>query len=136
MNFDLLTMMEHKPPMLLVDEIQEAGDDYIVTAFSVRPDTLFLDGGVLRTEALAEVMAQSVAALNAYKAWKNGKPSEKGFLVMLKKVVFSGEAAVGDTLRCRMEITDFLAQTYIANGQVCKEGRVIADGEIRIYAWG
>jgi predicted hotdog family 3-hydroxylacyl-ACP dehydratase len=82
-------------------------------------------------------MAQSVAAFNAYTAWKNNEPAERGFLVGLKKIIFSGEADVnaGDTLLCRAEITDFLAQTYIAKGQIFKEGKVIADGELRIYAW-
>ena len=135
MTFDLKAAMTHKPPMLLIDEVKEAGDNYVVTAFNVRPDNIFLDGDVLAVEALAEIMAQSVAAFNAHKAWKNNVPPEKGFLVGLKNVIFSGEAAIGDSLSCRIDITDFISQTYIAACSVAKAGKIIAAGEIRIYAW-
>jgi len=135
MSFDLRAAMAHTPPMLLVDEVTETGDNFAVTVFTVREDNIFLADGVLAREALAEIMAQSVAALNAHTAWKNNTPAGKGFLVGLKNIVFSGDARTGERLTCRVEIADFLAKTYIANAQIFGKDGVIAGGEIRIYAW-
>jgi predicted hotdog family 3-hydroxylacyl-ACP dehydratase len=127
--------MAHTPPMLLVDEVKGTGDNFAITAFTVLPENIFLVGGVLAREALAEIMAQSIAALNAYTAWKNNTPAGKGFLVGLKNIVFSGDVYTGDVITCRAEITDFLAKTYIANAEIAGKDGIIAKGEIRIYAW-
>ncbi|MDR0735069.1 MAG: hypothetical protein LBG16_05260 [Elusimicrobiota bacterium] len=136
MTFDLKAAMAHKPPMLLVDKISGSGENWAETSFKIKPDNIFLDeAGCLRREALAEVMAQTLAAFNAFKAAKGGHGGQKGFLVGLKDVSFFSDAFAGDDLRCRVEIVDFLSQTYIARGNVYRDAQKLAAGEIRIFVF-
>jgi predicted hotdog family 3-hydroxylacyl-ACP dehydratase len=137
MVFDLKAVMAHKPPMLLVDDILEAGEDTAVTAFKIKGDNIFLkESGLLARTALIEIMAQSLAAMNAYKAYKNGKAEEKGFLVMLKDIAFYGDAFAGEDLICRVEVSDVISQTYIARCAIYKEETALARGELRIFSFG
>jgi predicted hotdog family 3-hydroxylacyl-ACP dehydratase len=136
MTFDLKAAMAHKPPMLLIDEIKSSGGNWAETSFKINPDNIFLEAGCLRREALAEIMAQTLAAFNAFNAAKYGGPSgRKGFLVGLKNITFSGDAFACDDLRCRVEIVDFISQTYIARGAVYKDAQKLAEGEIRIFVF-
>ena len=136
MSFNLKAAMAHKPPMLLVDEIISSGGNCAETSFKIKPDNIFMEAGCLRREALAEIMAQTLAAFNAFKAaGSGGQAGEKGFLVGLKNISFFGDAFAGDDLRCRVEIVDFLSQTYIARGAVYKGMHKLAEGEIRIFVF-
>ncbi|MDR1124090.1 MAG: hypothetical protein LBL61_05825 [Elusimicrobiota bacterium] len=137
MSFDVKVVMAHKPPMLLVDEIISSGGNWAETSFKIKPDNIFLDEtGLLQRPVLAEIMAQTLAAFNAFNAANgNGQIGGKGFLVGLKSISFSGDAFAGDELRCRVEICDFLSQTYIARGAVYKGSQKLAEGEIRIFVF-
>ena len=124
-------IMLHEPPMLLVDEVLKYQTNSIKTSFTIKEDNIFLtEKKTLLPSALAEVMAQSIAALNAITSKEKAK---KGFLVMLKNITFSGEAKLGDILTCQATIVDFVAQTYIANCEIKNQTNLLAKGEIRIF---
>lgn len=136
MAFNLKTVMAHKPPMLLVDELLEVQDGCAVTCFLIKEDNIFLNkDGLLAREALAEIMAQSFAALNAYNGAKENKKEEKGFLVGLRNIVVHADARLGDSLKCRVRAVDFIAQTYIVEGQIFKDDVLLAEGELRLFTF-
>jgi predicted hotdog family 3-hydroxylacyl-ACP dehydratase len=136
MNFDLKAVMAHKPPMLLVDKILKAEKGVAATAFKIKEDNIFLgDQGILSREALIEVMAQSLAALNGHNSFTEGKEIAKGFLVGLKNINFYADAYVGNELICNVKIIDFISQTYIAQAEVFHNATLLANGELRIFAF-
>ena len=126
-------IMLHEPPMLLVDEVLSYDKNLINTSFKIKEDNIFLtEKKTLLPSALAEIMAQSIAALNAITSKEKAK---KGFLVMLKNITFLQEAKLGDTLNCEAEIVDFVAQTYIAKCEIKNQTNILAEGEIRIFTF-
>ncbi|MDR0646515.1 MAG: hypothetical protein LBG46_06140 [Elusimicrobiota bacterium] len=135
-SLDLKAVMAHKPPMLLVDKINKAEKDFAVTAFKVKEDNIFLtEENILSREALIEIMAQSLAALNGYNAFAEGKKAEKGFLVYLKNINFYADARAGDELTCNVKVIDFVARTYIAQAEIFNNAILLADGELRIFTF-
>ncbi|MDR0953131.1 MAG: hypothetical protein LBM71_02930 [Elusimicrobiota bacterium] len=138
MPFDLKTAMAHRAPMLMVDELLEVDKDTALTSFEVKADNIFLDGssGLLERSALIEIMAQALAAKSAFKAYQDGLPTQKGFLVVLKNIDFLDDAKLGDTLKCQVKVADFISQTYIANCKITNNaGKTLAAGELRIYSF-
>ncbi|WP_428898336.1 3-hydroxymyristoyl/3-hydroxydecanoyl-(acyl carrier protein) dehydratase [Parelusimicrobium proximum] len=135
MDFDLKTAMLHRPPMLLVDSLEEAGADFAAAKFKITEDNIFLEGGVFAREALAEVCAQTLAAFNAYNSAKAGKETGKGFLVGLRNFNFYKDAAAGDELSCRIKITDYLSQTFISQAEIYAGSEKLAEGELRIFTF-
>lgn len=138
MDIDITDLMLHKKPMLLVDKILQATDKSVVTSFEIKSDNIFLNKkNVLSRTAQIEIMAQSLAALNAFGSNKNNEPTKKGFLVMLKNINFFNDAKCDDIVECNVDIVDFLAQTYIAKCKLVKQQdkTTLCEGEIRIYTF-
>ena len=136
-QIDIKQLMLHRPPMLLVDKVLEIKGDFARTSFEIKPDNIFLNkNNVLERTAQIEIMAQALAASNAYNSKINNKPTQKGFLVMLKNINFYNDAKCGDILECHINIVDFIAQTHIAQGKLFnQEGTLLCEGEIRIYCF-
>lgn len=136
MKFELKNVMAHKPPMLLVDALTLAEDTRAKAVFSVKEDNIFLDEhGALAREALVEIMAQTLAGFNAYKAHIENKPAQKGFLVGLRGIVLHADARAGDTLESEIEISDFIAGTFIAKGKIYNASALLCEGELRIFTF-
>lgn len=136
-GINITKLMLHRPPMLLVDKVHEIKGDFARTSFEIKPDNIFLNkNNVLERTAQIEIMAQALAASNAYNSKINNKPTQKGFLVMLKNITFFADAKCGDILECHINIVDFIAQTHIAQGKLFnQEGTLLCEGEIRIYCF-
>lgn len=138
METDITKLMLHRPPMLLVDKVLEViNGKFARTLFEIKSDNIFLDkNNVLKRAAQIEIMAQALAAANAFDSKQNNKPTQKGFLVMLKNINFYNDAKCGDILECHINIVDFIAQTHIAQSKLFKQdGTLLSEGEIRIYCF-
>jgi len=136
-GINITKLMLHRPPMLLVDKVLEVNGDFARTSFEIKPDNIFLDkNNVLKRSAQIEIMAQALAASNAFDSKQKNKPTQKGFLVMLKNITFFADAKCGDILECHINIVDFIAQTHIAQGKLFNQaGTLLCEGEIRIYCF-
>lgn len=136
-GINITKLMLHRPPMLLVDKVLEVDGDFARTSFEIKPDNIFLDkNNVLKRSAQIEIMAQALAASNAFDSKQKNKPTQKGFLVMLKNITFFADAKCGDILECHINIVDFIAQTHIAQGKLFNQnGTLLCEGEIRIYCF-
>ena len=68
MEIDITKLMLHRPPMLLVDKVLEVvNGKFARTLFEIKSDNIFLDkNNVLKRSAQIEIMAQALAAANAY----------------------------------------------------------------------
>ena len=137
MEIDITKLMLHRPPMLLVDKVLEVDGDFARTSFEIKHDNIFLDkNNVLKRSAQIEIMAQALAASNAFDSKQKNKPTQKGFLVMLKNITFFADTKCGDILECHINIVDFIAQTHIAQGKLFNQnGTLLCEGEIRIYCF-
>jgi predicted hotdog family 3-hydroxylacyl-ACP dehydratase len=138
MEIDITELMLHRQPMLLVDKVLEVvNGKFAKTLFKIKPDNIFLDkNNVLKRTAHIEIMAQALAAANAFNSKLNNKPAQKGFLVMLKNINFFADAKCNDILECHISIADVIVQTHIAQGKLFKQdGTLLCEGEIRIYCF-
>jgi predicted hotdog family 3-hydroxylacyl-ACP dehydratase len=81
LNIPALELVPHRPPMLLIDSLIEAGEDYSICTASIRLDSVFLgDEGVPAITGI-EYMAQAVAAHGGYLDRLKGEAVKVGFLL-------------------------------------------------------
>jgi predicted hotdog family 3-hydroxylacyl-ACP dehydratase len=82
LRFAVAELLPHAGDMVLLDEVLEVGEDYIVTGLAVRNDGLFLwpDHTVPAWVGL-EYMAQTVAAFSGYWRKRQGQAIDLGFLL-------------------------------------------------------
>jgi predicted hotdog family 3-hydroxylacyl-ACP dehydratase len=97
-------LVPHAKPLLLVDEVLEAGEEHIVCRVLVRDDGLFNRHGIVPGWLGMEYMAQTVAAFSGWRNWKERQPVKVGLLLGTRRYSTSGAGyRVGDELTVRAE---------------------------------
>lgn len=128
---DARSLVPHKPPMVMVDEVLSSGQTSEVLAV-IRPDNRFLDdGGVLDRAALPELVSQAGAAADAF---RNDGAVKPGMLVGCRKIEYFRDIRVGDRLVVSLEETAALDGWHIVAFNVVKEGEpgTVASGELKL----
>jgi predicted hotdog family 3-hydroxylacyl-ACP dehydratase len=77
----VLGYLPHRPPMVLIDELVEAGDDYAVSRLMVKENTPFMTPQGLPAWAGIELMAQTISLFAGVRGKKHGLPPKVGFLL-------------------------------------------------------
>lgn len=81
MQYDILELVPHAPPMSLLDRLTLCDADNVVAEVSITDDTLFLENDVVGSWVGIEYMAQAIAAWAGYHAREAGNPVKIGFLL-------------------------------------------------------
>ena len=92
-------IMPHRPPMILLDRVEDAGEGYLRCSVTLREDSPFIEGGTASPVIATEYMAQCVAAHSGYKAVRRGDPVRIGYLLGTRSLELGVEALhVGEKL--------------------------------------
>jgi predicted hotdog family 3-hydroxylacyl-ACP dehydratase len=97
-------LLPHKPPMIVVDAVSDAGEDWVEAVVAVTPEhPLFeADEGGLPGWTLIELMAQTIALYGGLKAQALGEPVRIGYLLGTRRLTLNRTLfAPGETLRIR-----------------------------------
>ena len=78
---DLESLMVHRAPMLLIDELLEYGENHATTEVWIKPDMLFVQEQGLPCWVGIELMAQTVSLLAGVRGKYSGHPPQIGFLL-------------------------------------------------------
>lgn len=83
MTTPIASLLPHAPPMLLLDDLIDHGDDFTVAASVIRPDHPFFDAGegAVPAHVGIELMAQTCGAFSGLRARAAGHPPVLGFLL-------------------------------------------------------
>jgi len=135
MAADLL--VPHRQPLCLVTRLLEFSGQRGIVEAVIGPENIFLnEDGTLPPLILVELIAQASAAVKGYNDLRQGNEIKKGFLVDIREMRFTGTCLTGDILLIRVEIVRTFSGFSIINGEVDRNGEVIASGTLKILVPG
>jgi predicted hotdog family 3-hydroxylacyl-ACP dehydratase len=91
--------LPHRPPMLLIDHIDEITPRSALCRTTLRPDCVFVRDGAVHPSAMIEFVAQVCAVAASGATRHSGAPPRLGVIVSCREITFAVEHfAVGDEL--------------------------------------
>jgi len=131
---EIMKLLPHRYPFLLVDKIMEIGDDYIVGIKNLTFNELLFQGhfpgnpifpGVLQMEALAQT-----GGILALKLQNNPTGWDTYFLKM-NNVKFKNMAVPGDTLIMKMQLVEPIRRGIVhMKGIIYVGDKIISEGDL------
>jgi len=97
-------LLPHTTPMVLVDEVTELSDKRATCRLTLRPDSMFVEGGQVPGLVCIEYMAQAIGLYVGKKSLDRGEPIRIGFLLGTREMsVDVDHFDVGDELTLTAE---------------------------------
>lgn len=130
---NILSLLPHRPPFVMVDELLFADGSSARTSYRVSPDNLFVENGKWNEAGLLENMAQTVAAGAGYMAKSRNEAVQVGFIGGVKNFVVGDLPCLGDELITETVVTDDVFNMVRVEGRVHNKGKLIASCELNIF---
>jgi 3-hydroxyacyl-[acyl-carrier-protein] dehydratase len=128
-----ISLLPHRPPMLLVDELLERSGDRAV-GLAITPQAgICTDPKYDFPEIFVEVIAQTVAMANGFDALTSGQEINDGMLVGIDSFRFVGEVEPASRLRVVTEKTFEFGAVKIIHGEIFCEDQLVAQGDIKVW---
>lgn len=127
-------LVPHRPPILLVNSIIDFKGETGIIETVIEPDNIFLGAdGSLPEVAMIEILAQASAAVKGYSDLKQGNDIKKGFLVDIRRTIFSGKCYKGEVLHSSIEIAKSFSGFSVVNGRLDRAGDELATGTFKLW---
>jgi 3-hydroxyacyl-[acyl-carrier-protein] dehydratase len=129
---EIMEIIPHRPPFLLVDRILEMDDKHAIGIKQVTVNEPFFVGhfpgnpimpGVLQIEALAQVGAVAVLHQPAYRG-------KLALFARIENARFFKPVVPGDTLRLEVELTALRGRVGKGHAQASVDGQPVAEADI------
>ena len=127
-------LIPQQSPMRIIDTLERVGERTAETSVTIRDDMPFIKNDkTIDGIVYAELLAQSIAALNGFKELTSSDKKTEGFLLGAKNLEILGKARVGDKLRISVFKHARFGDFGIIKGTVSRNGELLAQGEIKIW---
>jgi predicted hotdog family 3-hydroxylacyl-ACP dehydratase len=131
---ELLALVAHRGPMLLLDSVTSHGERAIACTASIGDDHAFLDDGKVDVLLCIELVAQAVAAYVGHRDLAAGRAPKIGFLVSCREASFEVPALLpGDALAIEARHVWGDGEAGSFKGTVSRGGLTIATVELGVY---
>ncbi len=132
MDVDVLQLLPQRPPFIMIDHLTHFDRIFTSTCFTVRPDNVFVEDGILNPCALVENIAQTCAARMGYVNLVNSDNVKLGFIGSVKHLVVARDVKVGETLHTTIEVVQEVLQLTLVNATIKIDGVVVVEAEMKI----
>lgn len=136
-EYNILELIPHKPPMVMVDRLLLCDESRTVTTLNIGKNILFSDNGHFSAAGMIENMAQTAAArigwLMKEKAGGEAIKAPIGVIGGLKnfRLYFNPEA--GSDLVTTIHVEHEMLMATIVTGKVEVDGQLAAEAELQIF---
>lgn len=134
-RYEPVEVLPHRGVLLLLDAIEDYGDDWLEAGVTVRADSVF--GGPAGVPAWVgiEYMAQAVSAWSGIDQVQRGAQPSLGLLLGTRRYEAQQPVfAVGSRLRVRVELVWSDAGNLAAfDCSIAVDGRAVAHAHLKVY---
>lgn len=133
-TFAIHELVPHRPPMLLVERLEECDPEHGWGTAVVEPGGLFTGAdGEMDSVVMVELLAQMVASYKGYEARQLGKAPNAGLLVGIREWKVARPARAGERLRLDLRRETSVANATFMNGKVSCGGETLAQGNLSLW---
>lgn len=134
---EISSLIPHKPPMLLIDEVVCFTPENSVVKSCITPNNLFLrKDGSLAPEVFCEIIAQSFAVCESKRRKEQNLSIDGGgYLVSVRDFECYKGVHVGDELFTKVLLKDDFMGTRIVEGTVFCKDVLVAKATVYIFMW-
>ena len=127
-------LIPHRKPLCMINRLIDVKDHGGTAEADITADNVMADvDGQLDPFAVAEMIAQTYAAVEGYNTRLSGQPVKQGFLVGIRKILFLKKVFVGNLLRINVNTVGAISGFAVVSGQVTRNQELIAEGEIKLW---
>lgn len=131
-HIDMGTILLQQRPFRFVDTLESWDPKTTVTGFSIEPDVLLLENGLLSEAGLLEHMAQSCAARIGYETvYIKHEPVKIGFIGQVKDYKIARLPRVGERLRTTVELVSDVFGISLCDVSVRSGDQFIAKASLK-----
>ena len=135
---EIAPLVPHSGEMILLDQIDEFGEDYLIAQTTITDKNILLQNGKLATFSGIEIMAQGIAAWSGCIAVQANQPVRLGYLLGTRKLhIYSQEIPIGSTLQIRIKMSIQDATGFgVFDCQLIdmQENKVILEGALNVFS--
>lgn len=134
MDEEILRLLPHRPPMVLIDKVLEYSENSGKGLYKVKDDCPFLDSNQFFPDyILPECFAQTVGAVSGKNIVNKGQEVKESYLVGIKSFQIFQKVKNGDTLITQVQEEAVLKNVYIFSGTIKRDNDIIAEGILKFY---
>ncbi|MGE0787430.1 MAG: hypothetical protein AB7S26_17285 [Sandaracinaceae bacterium] len=131
----ITTLVPHRKPMLLLDEVVERDGLRVVCRTTIRSDMVFVEDGRMPLAVAIELFAQCAAVLTSLLATKAGIRIDSGALLGTREIrLLADDLKVGDVLDVHCEQTMSMGMMAHVDCALYRAGERIAEGSVHVMA--
>ena len=134
MDEEILKILPHRPPMVLIDRVLEFSAESGKGEYKIKSDCPFLDSEQNFPDyILPECFAQTVGAVSGKNILKSGHEVKESYLVGIKTFKIYDKVKKGDTLTTQVKQDAVLNNVFIFSGTIKRQKDLIAEGTLKFY---
>ncbi len=127
-------LLPHRPPMVLLDEVEWFEGDTARCRVTLRPDAPLVEDGKVRAVAALEYMAQCTGVCTTLRARERGLGPMRGYLVGARELrLETGAFSVGDRLVVEATLDWDGREIAIFGCALWREGERLATATLSVY---
>jgi 3-hydroxymyristoyl/3-hydroxydecanoyl-(acyl carrier protein) dehydratase len=127
-------LIPQRPPFVMIDNLLEATDEFFVSDFTILPDNIFIEDGVLREFAMIENIAQSSSAGLAATTKRIGDKRPEGYLGAISKLKLFELPQVNDRIYTKVKLLAQFDNMYLLKGENYVNNTKLMECELKLVA--
>ena len=131
-KINILELIPQRPPFVMVDRLSHFDRIVTTSEFTVREDSIFLDGDELLPEGLVENIAQTCAARIGYVNLLNKESVRLGFIGAVRNLSIHKTPKIGETIETTITVKEEIFQMTLVDAEIRLNGNVIVNAEMKI----
>ncbi|MBO4622076.1 MAG: beta-hydroxyacyl-ACP dehydratase [Paludibacteraceae bacterium] len=130
---ELFALIPQRPPIVMVDLLQDVTEEGALTGLLIQEDNLFLQDGKFSEPGLIEHIAQSAAAFAGFKGYAAGEKPKLGYIGELKRFFFYARPGAGKSLRTTLRVLGEAGGITLLAAETKVDGELVAEGQMKIF---
>lgn len=131
---DITTYIPQRPPMVMIHNLLEAGEEKAVTQLHISRDNIFVGDGVLTEPGLVENIAQTAAVQVGYVCVQKNIHVPIGYIAAIKDLKVYRLPSENSTITTTVTVKNQVLDITLVEGEIIQNGEILCRCEMRIFA--